>query len=175
MADKDSATIKRDTSSALRGGPAALTSRQRQVLVRLLRVAYPHDSFPDGPYERTADAVVEATADDRRLAATLGPDLDMLDTICGGDFLGAPDEEATLILREYADEPYFRQIRGVAVVALYDDREVWDLLGYEGPSFDQGGYLHRGFDDLDWLPDPRITEFDGEPRTEMRTPEEDSR
>jgi hypothetical protein len=24
----------------------------------------------------------------------------------------------------------------------------------EGPSFDKGGYLHRGFNDLDWLPDP---------------------
>ena len=61
---------------------------------------------------------------------------------------------------------------GVAVVALYDDREVWELLGYEGPSFDQGGYLNRGFDDLDWLPEPRITEYDGEPRTELRDVEE---
>lgn len=172
MADKDSATIRRDTSSALRGGPATLTSRQRQILVRVLRLAYPHDTFPDGPYERTADAVVEATADDRRLAATLGPDLDMLDTISDGDFLKASDETATLLLREYAEEPYFRQIRGVAVVALYDDREVWELLGYEGPSFDQGGYLNRGFDDLDWLPEPRITEYDGEPRTELRDVEE---
>jgi hypothetical protein len=34
------------------------------------------------------------------------------------------------------------------------------LLGYEGPSFDKGGYLNRGFNDLDWLPDPRITELD---------------
>jgi hypothetical protein len=27
------------------------------------------------------------------------------------------------------------------------------MLGYEGPSFDKGGYLERGFNDLDWLPD----------------------
>ena len=39
-----------------------------------------------------------------------------------------------------------------------DDPEVWSLLGYEGPSFEHGGYLRRGFDDLDWLPDPRVEE-----------------
>ena len=52
-------------------------------------------------------------------------------------------------------------MRGSAVVALYNDQETWETLGYEGASFDQGGYVNRGFNDLDWLPDPRITEFGG--------------
>lgn len=166
-ATKDVDDIKRDTSTTVVGEPARLTDRQRVILVRLLRVAYPHDTFPDGPYERTADAVVAATADDQRLARTLGMDLDQLDVIAGGDFLAADEQTATHWLREYADEPYFRAIRGIAVVALYDDHEVWDLLGYEGPSFDRGGYLHRGFDDLDWLPDPRTEEYDGDPRPDI--------
>ncbi len=53
------------------------------------------------------------------------------------------------------------------MVALYDDKEVWEILGYEGASYDKGGYLHRGFDDLDWLPAARITEYTGEPRPEL--------
>lgn len=159
--------IKRETSGTLAGGPAQLSDRQRAVLVRLLRVAYPHQSFPDGPYERTADAVIAATADDQRLARTLGPDLDHLDVLVGGDFLSVDQTDATMALREYADEPYFRAIRGIAVVALYDDHEVWELLDYEGPSFDQGGYIDRGFNDLDWLPDVRVEEYDGEPRPEV--------
>ena len=57
-------------------------------------------------------------------------------------------------------------MHATCVVALYDDREVWELLGYEGPSFDKGGYVDRGFDDLDWLPDPRISESDA-PRVEI--------
>lgn len=169
---KEPDDIRRDTSAALAGEPAQLTDRQHQILLRLLRVAYPHDRFPDGPYERTADAVVAATADDQRLARTLGPDLDQLDVLAGGDFCGADEKTATQWLREYADEPYFRQIRSIAVVALYDDHEVWEILGYEGPSFDQGGYLHRGFDDLDWLPDPRVEEYDGEPRPDIIEDEE---
>ncbi|WP_237565823.1 hypothetical protein [Ornithinimicrobium cerasi] len=166
---KDPDDIKRDTSAAVAGEPAQLTERQRAILVRLLRAAYPHDSFPDGPYERTADAVIAATADDQRLARTLGPDLDQLDVIAGGDFCSVDEQTVTHWLREYSEEPYFRAIRGIAVVALYDDHEVWELLGYEGPSVDQGGYLHRGFDDLDWLPDPRIEEYDGEPRPDIIT------
>jgi hypothetical protein len=38
---------------------------------------------------------------------------------------------------------------------------VHELLGYEGPAYEKGGYLHRGFDDLDWLPTPRVQEYDG--------------
>ena len=30
--------------------------------------------------------------------------------------------------------------------------EGWKKLGYEGSSAEHGGYLHRGFDDIDWLP-----------------------
>jgi hypothetical protein len=37
-------------------------------------------------------------------------------------------------------------------VALYRNKQVWPKLGYEGPSFPFGGYLERGFDDIDWLP-----------------------
>ena len=44
---------------------------------------------------------------------------------------------------------------------LYDDPEVWAALGCEGSSFDKGGYINRGFNDLDWLPEPRIEEYDG--------------
>lgn len=47
----------------------------------------------------------------------------------------------------------------MTVVFTYSDREVWTVLGCEGESSDKGGYVDRGFDDLDWLPDPRIEEM----------------
>ena len=45
-------------------------------------------------------------------------------------------------------------MRSTAVVEIYSDPNTWKLLGYEGPSFAQGGYIDRGFNDLEWLPDP---------------------
>ena len=52
----------------------------------------------------------------------------------------------------------FQHVRSTSVVTLYNDQEVWGLLGYEGSSFEKGGYINRGFNDLDWLPEPRIEE-----------------
>jgi hypothetical protein len=38
------------------------------------------------------------------------------------------------------------------MMSLYSDLAVTRGFGYQGPSLGQGGYLHRGFDDIDWLP-----------------------
>lgn len=131
----------------------------KPALVRLLRAAYPHPSFPDGPYERTADTIIGTLDGDvwHRVALENG-----LASLEEGEFAQAADDAAAEeVLRGIADTEFFAYVRGLAVTTLYDDHEVWELLGYEGASFDQGGYLHRGFDDLDWLPDPRIEEYDG--------------
>ena len=47
-------------------------------------------------------------------------------------------------------------IKATAVVAIYDNPDVWKAFGYEGAAAHLGGYVDRGFDDLDWLPDPPI-------------------
>ncbi|MGI8882053.1 MAG: hypothetical protein ACR2KJ_16390 [Jatrophihabitans sp.] len=147
-----------------------LTERQRQILFRLLRVAYPHDRFPDAPYQRTAKQIEDAAGADEAALAALAAGLDALDEAAGGDFVTLDEDAATTALRAVEQAPFFCQIRATTVVALYDDREVWDLLGYEGPAFEHGGYVNRGFADLDWLPDPRITES-GETRVELVTGE----
>jgi hypothetical protein len=132
---------------------------RKVALVRLLRAAYPHPGFPDGPFERVADTILAQIDDDLWLKLSLEQGLDTLEQ-AGLD--GTQDDEtAEKLLHEIEDAEYFKLVRAVTVVALYNDHEVWDLLGYEGSSFEQGGYLHRGFDDLDWLPDPRIEEYDG--------------
>ncbi|HYO39171.1 MAG TPA: hypothetical protein VER39_05910 [Nocardioidaceae bacterium] len=156
----------------------SLDADSRRNLVRLLRAAYPHPRFPDGPYERTADAILSQVDASlwHRLALTAG--LATLDAraavLWGGTRFADLDDETTLtLLREIEDAEFFTFIRGVAVVTLYDDAEVHRLLGYEGPSFELGGYLHRGFDDLDWLPTPRVEEYDGPERLVEVAPDDE--
>ncbi len=134
-----------------------LSDHDTATLVRLLKVAYPHRGFPDGPYERTAQAVLDAAAANPRQLAQLIQGLGDLNVLRGIPFVELDDETALTVLRGIQDSSaFFANVRGIAVVALYDDHEVWDLLGYEGASFDQGGYVDRGFNDLDWLPEPKI-------------------
>lgn len=138
-----------------------LPTALRPTLVRMLQIMFPHDSVPDGPYERTAEKVAAAASENPRLLAQLLQGLEDLDRLRDKPFVSLPADTALTLLRGIQDTAFFQGVLGVAIVAFYDDHEVWDRLGYEGPSFDKGGYLHRGFDDLDWLPEPRITEEAG--------------
>lgn len=132
---------------------------RKTALVRLLRAAYPHDSFPDAPYERVADTILAQVDDDLWLKLALEAGLDTLEQ-AGLD--GSQDAEtAEKLLHAIEDAEFFKLVRATTVVALYNDHEVWEILGYEGESFSKGGYVDRGFDDLDWLPDARIEEYDG--------------
>jgi len=129
-----------------------------RALTDMVRAMFPHPSFPDGPYERCAQSILASTADDLRFRTQLHQGLRDLDTIGRAPF-ATLDEAARLeLLRGISATEFFEGVRSRVITSLYDDREVWALLGYEGPSFEQGGYAERGFADLDWLPDPRIEE-----------------
>ena len=144
---------------------APLDQTAHANLTRLLRAAYPHARFPDGPYERCATTIIEQADETVWHRMVLGQGLATLDAAAaehGADTFAALDDQAAYaLLKKIEDAEFFVFVRGVAVVTLYDDHEVWDLLGYEGESFSKGGYVDRGFDDLDWLPSPRIEEYDG--------------
>jgi hypothetical protein len=138
---------------------AQVTSGEVRVDVEavelVVRVMFPHPDFPAGPYRRTAEAIVASAAEDARSTAQLEQGMTELETAGFADL----DEDAQLAyLRGISTSAFFGQIRAKTILVLYDDPEVWELLGYEGPAFEHGGYVDRGFDDLDWLPAPRIEE-----------------
>ncbi len=128
-------------------------------LVRVLKVAFPHRGFPDGPYERTAEHIIVTVSGNAFQTAQLGQGLIGLDAVRVAPFADLEPAKALAVLEEIAHTPFFALVRSTTVVFMYSDREVWQLLGYEGESSDKGGYLDRGFDDLDWLPEPRIEEL----------------
>jgi hypothetical protein len=133
-------------------------STERAALDRMVRVMFPHPDFPDGPYERTVDAILAAGVEDARTGAQLQQGLRELDQLADRPFTELDDVRALDLLRSISGTAFFEVVRSKVILTLYDDREVHRLLGYEGPSFHEGGYLHRGFGDLDWLPEPRIEE-----------------
>jgi hypothetical protein len=142
-------------------GSTLLTAQDRQTLVNVVVAAFPHSTFPRGPYERAADAVIAEAGTNPRFLPQLLQGLGELDAQRDVPFAELDADTAAAVLRGADGSPFLTAIVDSAVVTLYSDPEVWDLLGYEGPSYDKGGYVDRGFDDLDWLPDPKI-EFEGE-------------
>lgn len=143
-----------------------LTEEARHILVRIIRVAFPHPKIPDGPYERMADKIITESNESTWFRVALTQGLLTLNRQGGENFLDLPDDRALAVLQRIADLEFFGFIRRTTVLNFYDDPEVWQVFGYEGESFSKGGYLHRGFDDLDWLPNPRVEESD-EPLVEI--------
>jgi hypothetical protein len=134
------------------------TAIDRRTLTAMVRAMFPHSRFPDGPYDRTAAAIVEAAQEDLRMRAQLEQGMRELDAAGDAPFAELPPDAAFEVLRRMSGSAFFEAVRSKTILTLYNDPEVWSLLGYEGPSFEQGGYLRRGFDDLDWLPEPRVEE-----------------
>ena len=81
-----------------------------------------------------------------------------IDQLKADNFSKMNFKKATKYLTKMGRTEFFEHVRGTTTVTLYNDKETWELLGYEGPSYDKGGYINRGFNDLDWLPEPRIEE-----------------
>ena len=134
---------------------AGSKKEDKELLMKMVRTLYPHDRFPDGPYIRTTDDVINKGNSSPENAIMLQEGIDQLKS---DNFSKLDMEESTKYLTKMGRTAFFEHVRGTTTVTLYNDKEVWELLGYEGYSSDQGGYINRGFNDLDWLPEPRIEE-----------------
>ena len=130
---------------------------ERRMLSEMLRVLYPHQTFGTELYQKAADAVIAASEASPAQKLILKTGIRELE-LAGFDKMNA--KAATKYVKSIEGNAFFAAVTGSGLVALYNDHDVWKLLGYEGASHHLGGYVNRGFNDLDWLPEPRITEFE---------------
>jgi len=133
-------------------GPV-LSPPEAKTLLAACRRIYPHDTLGDGPYEGWVAKLDGDAASDPALASRLHEGVRTLDAAGKGAFAELSPDKQLDAIRQIDGTDFFNDVRSTGVVALYDNPEVWAHLGWEGASYDRGGYLHRGFDDLDWLPD----------------------
>jgi len=121
------------------------------TLIQMARDIYPHDHVGDEFYaiavkgydtEEAAEGIEAGIAGLNAAAQDKGY----------GDYLSMGWERDRVdILRGMEDSAFFQQIRGGLVTGLYNQKAVWPLFGYEGESFSKGGYINRGFNDINWL------------------------
>lgn len=134
----------------------ALEPRVMATLVQLARDIYPHDRFGDDIYATAVKGHDDKSADDADYKMMIEAGIASLDAKAKANgfasYLGTGWEKHRVeMLRSMQTDGFFQNIRGGLVVSLYNQPKVWELLGYEGSSFEKGGYLERGFDDIDWL------------------------
>ena len=130
---------------------AVLKPESMAALVQMARDIYPHDKVGDEYYvitlkgydsESTAPAVESGIEKLNARARAAGYE----NYVTVGW-----EEDRVAILRSIEEDAFFQQIRGGLVTGLYNQKEVWPIFGYEGASFEYGGYIDRGFNDINWL------------------------
>ena len=130
---------------------SVITPAQMATLMQMARDIYPHDKVPDLNY---AVAVKGYDADDKKDMVAAGiAELDAAAVAQGhADYVSIGwEEDRVKVLQAIETTPFFQAIRGGLVTGLYNQKEVWPIFGYEGESFSKGGYIDRGFDDINWL------------------------
>ena len=125
-----------------------------QMLLHATRHIFPHATLDDAVYALVVKDLDAAAAGDESVAKLLADGAAELNAGAGGDWLAADSDKQFSVIEKMAGNDFFEKIKGTAVVSLYNNELAWAHFGYEGDAWKEGGYLTRGFDDLNWLPDP---------------------
>jgi hypothetical protein len=133
---------------------SAMTEVEGGKLLNVTRGIFPHDTLDDAVYALVVKDLDAAAAKDPAIATLLRDGLQELDNLASGDWAGLDYLARENIVIKMAGTDFFEKIRGTSVVSLYNNEMAWAHFGYEGSSYETGGYFERGFQDLDWLPEP---------------------
>lgn len=130
---------------------SALKPETFATLVQMARDIYPHDKVGDEFYVIAVKGYDTADA-----APGIEAGIAALDAAAQGKGFASYletgwERERVDILRRMEDSAFFQQIRGGLVTGLYNQKAIWPIFGYEGSSFEFGGYIDRGFNDINWL------------------------
>jgi hypothetical protein len=132
---------------------SVISADQAATLVAMARQIFPHHQLGDEYYAAAVEALDEKAAADPKLAAQVTAGVAKLDSTMELPFLQLSRGNQLKVLQQIADTPFFTTVRGTTLGALYTNPNVMRDFGYEGSSVEYGGYLHRGFDDIGWLPE----------------------
>lgn len=137
---------------------SALKPDTMATLIKLARDIYPHDKLADRFYAIAVKGHEEKAAKDKAHLTLIEEGVADLNKraaasqASGGSYRDLPWEESRVaILHDIDQTAFFQAVRGDLVVSLYNQKELWPLFGYEGESYSKGGYIERGFDDIEWL------------------------
>ena len=133
---------------------AVLKPHEAQTLLQASRQIFPHSKLSDAPYWNVVSQLDTAAQADPLVAKLLQDGVAQLDRSQALKFVDLNNDQKINALKSIETTPFFQKVRGVELQTLYSDPAVFKALNYQGASYAMGGYLHHGFNDLEWLPDP---------------------
>ena len=123
-----------------------------QTLLVMAKDIYPHAMLENKYYQKIVDDLANQEK------TLIGEGIAMLDQL-SVEKLVQPfvkvgyEPDRIRILRSLEDGPFFGKVRGALMFGIYDNKDLFHLFGYQGSSWEKGGYIDRGLNELDWLND----------------------
>jgi hypothetical protein len=135
---------------ALAANLTALDGAQAKEMLAMTRALVPHDKLGDEYYWVVVEAIDKDMAGSPELATRIRDGLVQLNQAAGGDFATADTDKQVAAIKKLEGTPFFADMLNKTQFNFYNNKAVWSKFGYEGSSWEKGGYIDRGFNDVKW-------------------------
>lgn len=136
-----------------RDSSEGLSEHEANTLRRMVECLFPYQGLDGGVYQLVVDGVSDAQGVEQ-VTQLLINGVQQLDKAAGGAiWLELPEDRQIASLKAIESTEFFQVILNASIHTLHSNEALWKLIGYQGSSVQFGGYIHRGFNDIDWLPE----------------------
>ena len=135
---------------ALAANLTALDVVQAKEMLAMARQLFPHDQLGDEYYWVVVESIDKDMAGSPELATRIRDGLAKLNQAAGGDFTAIDANKQVETMKKLEDTPFFSDMLNKTQSYFYGSAAVWPKFGYGGSSWEKGGYINRGFNDVTW-------------------------
>ena len=129
---------------------STLNSTQAKQMLAMARQLFPHDQLGDEYYWVVVESIDKEMAGSPDLTVEIHEGLVKLSQAAGGDFAAADSSQQLEAMKSLEGTAFFSDMLNKTQFYFYNNKAVWPKFGYEGSSWEKGGYIHRGFNDVTW-------------------------
>ena len=133
---------------------SSLDSHVAKTMLLVSKDLFPGKKFSDELYMISVDSLDGKAAADESLKKAFSEGVAEIDKAAGGKYMEASYKKRVSILKGIQGNSFFGTLRWEMVSVFYNNKRVWDVSGYQGAAYDQGGYYLRGFQDANWPQPP---------------------
>ena len=124
-----------------------------KVLSDVVYQLFPHERLSRDVYTQVTDQLGDRIGQSAELTAMMDSAMEVLSGNSPENWFTLAERGKTEALEKIRHTPFFQFVLNEALSGVYRHPLTWELLGYEGSSLEFGGYIDRGLDDIDWLPE----------------------
>ena len=135
------------------GDATGISGDKGKVLSGIAYRLFPHERLNKDVYEQVTEQLSGKIGQSAELTAMMDDALEVLAGSGNEHWPALTEQEQTASLERIQQTPFFRFVLNETLGGLYRHPRTWELLGFEGSSLEFGGYINRGLNDIDWLPD----------------------